>query len=94
MSKILKMPDSIYDALVKAADSDGQTPADWIAKRLSQEGKRKETAKKKATKPKTMADFFDGYIGGFASDGKVQMSVDCGLKFAEGMAQKRRDGHL
>ncbi len=39
-------------------------------------------------------DLFEGLVGRFRSGGDGQWSQDCGKKFAEGMAEKRRQGHL
>ncbi len=39
-------------------------------------------------------DLFKGRIGLFRSGGDGKWSEDCGAKFAEGMAEKRRQGHL
>ena len=39
-------------------------------------------------------DLFEGLIGQVASGGEGRWSEDCGEKFAEGMAEKRRQGHL
>ena len=34
MSRMLELPDRVYDALIEAAQEAGDTPADWIAARL------------------------------------------------------------
>ena len=39
-------------------------------------------------------DLFEGLIGQVSSDGKGRWSENCGEKFAEGMAEKRSQGHL
>jgi hypothetical protein len=39
-------------------------------------------------------DLFKGLIGHFRSGGDGLWSQNCGEKFAEGMAEKRRQGHL
>ncbi len=39
-------------------------------------------------------DLFKGLIGHFRSGGEGRWSENCGEKFAEGMAEKRRQGHL
>lgn len=39
-------------------------------------------------------DLFKGSIGHFRSGGEGRWSENCGEKFAEGMAEKRRQGHL
>ena len=35
MSRVVELPDQVYDALTNAAVADGTTPASWIAARLS-----------------------------------------------------------
>lgn len=39
-------------------------------------------------------DLFEGLIGRVGSGGAGTWSENCGEKFAEGMAEKRRQGHL
>ena len=39
-------------------------------------------------------DLFEGLIGRVGSGGEGNWSENCGEKFAEGMAEKRRQGHL
>lgn len=39
-------------------------------------------------------DLFEGLIGRLRSGGDGEWSQDCGKKFAEGMAEKRRQGRL
>ena len=39
-------------------------------------------------------DLFEGLIGHFRSGGEGRWLENCGEKFAEGMAEKRRQGHL
>ncbi len=39
-------------------------------------------------------DLFEGLIGDFGSGGDGKWSQDTGRKFAEGMAEKRRQGRL
>lgn len=89
MSQTLELPDSVYDALKKAADATGTTPAEWIAARLPKVPA--ETAKNGA---KTAADLFAGRIGRFRSGGKEKLSEDTGKKFTEYVLQKKREGNL
>lgn len=39
-------------------------------------------------------DLFEGLLGQVSSGGEGHWSEDTGRKFAEGMAEKRRQGHL
>lgn len=54
-----------------------------------------EVEKEKAGEGEGSAyDLFEGLIGQVSSDGTGRWSEDCGKKFAEGMVEKRRQGHL
>lgn len=39
-------------------------------------------------------DLFKDLLGGWGSGGAVTLSENCGEQFAEGMLEKRRQGHL
>jgi hypothetical protein len=36
MSRMLELPDPVYEALLSAAEGDGLSPAAWLARRLAQ----------------------------------------------------------
>lgn len=88
MSQTLELPDSVYDALKKAADATGKTPAEWIAARLP-----KVPAEAVKNGAKTAADLFAGRIGVIRSEGP-ESSEDIGRSFTEYVMQKKRDGVL
>lgn len=87
MSQTLELPDSVYDALKKAADATGTTPAEWIATRLP------KVPEQPANNGKTAADLFAGRIGVIRSEGR-DPSEDIGRSFTEYVVQKKRDGIL
>jgi hypothetical protein len=83
MSHILELPDELYIALQAAADASGTTPLGWIAAHLEHvEG------------PKTLADLFVGRVGRIQSGGMERLSEECGAKFTDHVAAKRRGGCL
>ena len=48
-----------------------------------------------AGEPKSLADLFAGYIGGFQSGRTAErLSENSGEKFTDHLIQKRKDGHL
>jgi len=92
MSRILEIPDPLYNALKKAADAIGLTPVDWIATHLPQAPKASGT--EQADDPRTLADLFSGRVGRIRSDGKERLSEECGRKLTDHLEEKRRAGHL
>ena len=58
MSQSLDLPDPLYDALKRAAESSGTTPAGWIAAHLP--GENDDLASAGAG---TLADLFAGHTG-------------------------------
>jgi hypothetical protein len=91
MSQNLELPDPIFDALQQAAAASGTTPVGWIAAHLPAAESSESAANKKA---KSLADLFDGYIGGFSSGSDETLSENCGERFTEYLVQKRREGRL
>lgn len=87
MSRTIELPDNIYSALRDAADSEGVTPAAWIAAHLP-DGPTDESAKG------TLADRFAGRFGQVASGGQERLSESGGKDFAEHLEAKRQAGHL
>ena len=93
MSKILELPDPVYDALEDAASASGLSPAGWIAANLPDRADD-GLPERVATTPRSMADLFAGRIGRFASGNPSCLSEASGDLFAEEMARKRADGTL
>ncbi|MBC8228426.1 hypothetical protein H8E77_02615 [bacterium] len=85
MSHTLEIPDELYDALKKAAESSDMTPLAWIAAHLPNTPD---------IKPKTLADLFAGRIGRIRSGSQKSLSEDCGPTFTEYLNEKQRGGHL
>jgi hypothetical protein len=69
MTKTLQLPDPLYDALERAAEASGTTPAGWIAARLPRP--HDEGA---ATEARTLADLLAGRVGRVRSGGKQTLS--------------------
>jgi hypothetical protein len=88
MSRSLDIPDPIFNALEQAASASGTTPVGWIAAHLPP---TPPPAKKDA---KTLADLFEGYIGGISSGSKETLSENCRERFTDYLEQKRREGRL
>jgi hypothetical protein len=89
MSRPLDLPDPVFDALTQAASASGTTPVGWIVAHLppSEEAPA-------ASPTQSMADLLAGYTGVISGAGDVDYSKSDGERFAEGMAQKRREGRL
>ena len=85
MSHMLEIPDELYDALKKAAESSDMTPLAWIAAQLPNAPD---------IKPKTLADLFAGRVGRIRSGSQKPISEDSGTTFTEYLEEKRRGGHL
>lgn len=48
----------------------------------------------KGGEPQTLADLFEGHIGGIRSGGNERLSDDCGETFTDYLVQKRKEGRL
>lgn len=90
MSQSLDLPDPVFDALQQAASASGTTPVGWIVAHLPEPQANAEPKKE----AKTLADLFEGHIGGVHSGGKERLSENTGEKFTEYLLQKRREGRL
>jgi len=97
---IITLPPEIEGALAEAAKRQGTSP-----ELLAIETLRRQFAQPTDTQPsdngaegETLYDFLKDYIATIDSSehipGGAQMSQDTGQKFAEGMAEKRRQGQL
>jgi hypothetical protein len=92
MSQSLDLPDPVFDALQQAAAASGTSPVGWIVAHLPAENSGPNPEPKKEAK--TLADLFEGHIGGVRSGGKERLSEDTGEKLTEYLLQKRREGRL
>ena len=89
MSQPLELPDPVYDALKRVAESSGTTPVGWIAAHLP-----KDLQPQAAAPSKTLADLFRGRVGRIHSGGQAALSERCAEKFADYLEDKRRKGQF
>ncbi len=83
-----KMPEGLETYLL----SESALAKDWLS---PEEDKAWEHLHEQEAETAGSAyDLFEGLIERFRSGGDGEWSQDCGKKFAEGMAEKRRQGHL
>ena len=90
MSKILEIPDSVYEALADVAAANGQSPADWIASKVPM----KPIVAPRDGSPRTLADRLAGRIGKFKSSGDGEGSRNCRNIYIDGLVEKRDKGHI
>jgi len=93
MSRMLELPDSVYDALREAAAARGLSPVAWISAHLPRDA-APEPDGANAEPPRTLADLFAGRVGQIGSGGQERLSESAGERFAEHLEAKRRSGHL
>ena len=94
MTLTLKLSETQEAILRRRAAEVGQEPAAFLlaAAGIPTQSNGEPEARDKA-ETGSAYDLFSGLIGGFAS-GKTDLSENTGVAFAEGMAEKRRAGHL
>ena len=88
MSRMIELPEPIYNALEEAAAATGTTPVAWIASHLPV---REPTASNGA---RTLADLFAGRTGRIASGGTEKLSELGSKHFADDLERKRHEGRL
>ena len=93
MSRMLELPDSVYDALREAAAARGLSPAAWISAHLSRNVEPTSDGAN-AEPPRTLADLFAGRVGQIGSGGHERLSENAEELFTEHLEAKRRSGHL
>lgn len=81
-------------ALSEAAQRQGTTPEQLALNRLSEMFTFEDNSLAEEHSEGSAFDLFDGLLGQVSSGSEGQWSEDTGRKFAEGMAEKRRQGHL
>lgn len=91
MSQTLEIPDSVFDALKKAAEAGGTTPVEWIAARLAEPSPGAVGSPDSA---RTLADRFAGRVGLVRGQGPPRVSGREGEDFADSLEEKRRRGCL
>ena len=89
MSRIIELPEPVYEALRDAAEASGVSPAAWIAARV---GAPTEHGTERMAR--TLAELFVGRVGQIASGGREPLSEGAGQAFADHLEAKRRAGHL
>jgi hypothetical protein len=98
VSEMVEFPDDIYKALKVEAEKFAQTPAEWVAERLPAKPRKlagnAKARKKNPSRPKTMADLFEGYIGGIKHGRSTHSSENCGEQFTDYLVAKWKAGHL
>jgi len=89
MSKSIELPDSVYDALIDAAQASGTTPIDWIAARVSAptNGLRGNGSHP----PATLGDLLKNKIGVYRSGKPSKTSERAKELFGECLEQKRQE---
>ena len=94
MSRMLELPDEVYEALEQAAKINGMTPVSWIATYLSTTNQLETSEDMVEPQARTLADLFAGRIGRIHSGGQEVLSEECGTRFAEYLEEKRHGGQL
>ncbi len=86
----ITLPPEIEQSVARQAERQGTT-IEWVA--LDTLRRTFAAPGEEPSRPETMYDFMQGFIG--TVDGSSEAySENCGEKFAEGMAQKQREGKL
>lgn len=90
MTLMLELSPDTEARLRRKAERAGQSLPDYLLAVADAEADEEETDASEGS----AADLFAGRIGRFRSGGDGEWSQDTGRKFAEGMAEKRRQGRL
>ena len=90
MTLMLELSPDTEARLRRKAERAGQSLPDYLLAGADAEEDEEEAD----TSEGSAADLFAGRIGRFRSGGDGEWSQDTGRKFAEGMAEKRRQGRL
>jgi len=101
MSRTIELPDDVYARIEEAATSSGNSVAEVIASRFpasfpqppGPNGSDPAVANAAEQPPRTLADEFAGRVG-LISSGRRDRARRAGELFAEGMREKKREGHL
>jgi hypothetical protein len=89
MTLMLELSPETEARLQRKAERAGQSLPDYLLAVAEAEAEKEADAAGGSA-----LDLFDGLIGQVGSGGEGHWSQDTGRKFAEGMAEKRRQGHL
>jgi hypothetical protein len=90
MSHTIELPDAVYDSLLRAAQAEGVTPAEWIGRKAT-EGSVEEDSNSTA---ESLYDVLqqEGLIGTLIP--KEPRPPDSPDPFGEYLEQKHREGRL
>jgi hypothetical protein len=92
MSRSIELSDEHYAGLERAAEVEGITPAEWVARRIPTWANAPEPCSN--GKPiRTMADVLAGRVG-VVDSGDGTLSQATGERFADYLVEKRRAGRL
>jgi hypothetical protein len=90
MALMLELPPDVEARLRRKAERAVQGLPDYLLAVADAKADEEETDASEGS----AADLFAGRIGRFRSGGDGEWSENCGEKFAEGMAKRRRRGRL
>lgn len=104
MSRTIELPDDVYARIEEAASDSGNSVAEVIASLFpataaepctpeNANGSASVGGNGAAQPPRTLADEFAGRVG-LISSGKRNLARRAGELFADGMVEKKREGHL
>lgn len=89
---IITLPPEVEGPLVEEARKKGTTP-ELLAVDCLRKVFTPPSEEKKLPEGATLFDFLDGYAGTISGTSEP-LSEDCGRRFAEGLAEKQRRGHV
>jgi hypothetical protein len=90
MTLTLELKPEVESRLREKAEKAGQSLPEYLIAVADAEVEDEEADEAEGS----AYDLFKGLLGQVSSDGTGRWSEDCGKKFAEGMAEKRRQGRL
>ncbi|HSU15372.1 hypothetical protein [Longimicrobium sp.] len=89
MSRMVELPDDIYQQVEEAAAAAGTTPAGWIAAQLPQ-----QESDTPAESQVPISQRLAGRVGRIASGGIEALSRPSGNAFTDYLVAKKREGRL
>lgn len=93
MSRSVELSDEDYVRLVRAAEVEGITPAEWIARRIPACAKEPEACSN-GRPARTMADVLAGRVGLIDSGGDGMLAERHSELFGDYLEEKRKAGRL
>jgi hypothetical protein len=92
MSKMIEVPDPLYDEVREDAEVHGLSLVGWIASKLPQRSPASSHADPDA--PRSMAERLAGRLGRVGSGGGERVAQEHSRIFGDILEEKRRAGHL